>query len=51
MTHDDETDGPQVHTTPQEGHPAGDEERSDRDIGGPAPERDEENERDDDAAA
>jgi len=25
----------QVHTTPEEGHPAGDAERSDRDIGGP----------------
>jgi len=24
-----------VHTTPEEGHPAGDGERSDRDIGGP----------------
>ena len=24
-----------VHTSPEEGHPAGDEERSDRDIGGP----------------
>ncbi|MEJ7787993.1 MAG: hypothetical protein WKF96_24595 [Solirubrobacteraceae bacterium] len=49
--HDDDTehDEPQVHTTPQEGHPAGDDERSDRDIGGPAPERDQE--RDDDSAA
>ena len=27
--------GPQVHTTPQEGHPAGTGTRSDRDIGGP----------------
>jgi hypothetical protein len=28
-----------VHTTPEEGHPAGDGERTDRDIGGPtAPE-------------
>lgn len=30
-----EGDGPDVHTTPEEGHPAGDDERSDRDIGGP----------------
>ena len=29
----DET--PKVHTTPEEGHPAGDGPRSDRDIGGP----------------
>lgn len=27
--------GQRVHTTPQEGHPAGTGERSDRDIGGP----------------
>ncbi|MEX2195053.1 MAG: hypothetical protein WD844_07185 [Thermoleophilaceae bacterium] len=27
--------GPHVHTTPQEGHPAGTGTRSDRDIGGP----------------
>ena len=27
--------GPDVHTSPDEGHPAGDGERSDRDIGGP----------------
>ena len=27
--------GPKVHTTPEEGHPAGTGERSDRDIGGP----------------
>ena len=33
MTTDDET--PKVHTTPEEGHPAGDGERSDREIGGP----------------
>lgn len=26
---------PRVHTTPEEGHPAGTGERSDRDIGGP----------------
>ena len=30
-----ENEGPQVHTTPEEGHPAGTGERSDRDIGGP----------------
>jgi hypothetical protein len=30
-----EGDGPDVHTSPEEGHPAGDGERSDRDIGGP----------------
>ena len=29
---DDET---QVHTTPEEGHPAGDGARTDRDVGGP----------------
>ena len=29
-----------VHTTPEEGHPAGDGERSDRDIGGPTPSED-----------
>ena len=28
-------DGPRVHTTPEEGHPAGDGERSDREVGGP----------------
>ena len=32
MTDDEK---PQVHTTPDEGHPAGDGPRSDRDIGGP----------------
>ena len=32
--HDDET-GSTPHTTPEEGHPAGDGERSARDIGGP----------------
>ena len=26
-----------VHTTPEEGHPAGDGERSDREVGGPTP--------------
>lgn len=30
-----EGEGPQVHTSPAEGHPAGEGERSDRDIGGP----------------
>lgn len=39
----EETDN--VHTTPEEGHPAGDGERTDREIGGPtspedAPEED-----------
>lgn len=28
-------ESPKVHTTPQEGHPAGTGERTDRDIGGP----------------
>jgi hypothetical protein len=28
-------EGEKVHTTPEEGHPAGDGERSDRDVGGP----------------
>jgi len=28
-------DSPDVHTSPEEGHPAGEGERSDRDIGGP----------------
>jgi hypothetical protein len=27
--------GPRVHTSAEEGHPAGEGERSDRDIGGP----------------
>jgi hypothetical protein len=31
----DEQEGDNIHTTPEEGHPAGDGERSDRDIGGP----------------
>ena len=31
--HEDE--GPMVHTSAEEGHPAGTGERSDRDIGGP----------------
>jgi hypothetical protein len=31
-----EQSGGTPHTTPEEGHPAGDSERSDRDIGGPA---------------
>ena len=30
-----EQSGGTPHTTPEEGHPAGDGERSDRDIGGP----------------
>ncbi len=30
-----EGDGPDVHTEPGEGHPAGDGERGERDIGGP----------------
>lgn len=30
-----EGEGPDVHSKPGEGHPAGDGERSDRDIGGP----------------
>lgn len=49
MTHHDNESEHQAHTTPEEGHPAGDDERSDRDIGGPAPERDEP--REDDGAA
>lgn len=28
-------EGGNVHTSPEEGHPAGDDERTDRDIGGP----------------
>ena len=28
-------EGGNVHTSPEEGHPAGEDERSDRDIGGP----------------
>ncbi len=31
----EEQEGPDVHTSPEEGHPAGEGERSDRDIGGP----------------
>ena len=30
-----EGEGPRVHTSPEEGHPAGEGERSDREIGGP----------------
>ena len=30
-----ESEGQSPHTTPEEGHPAGDGERSDRDVGGP----------------
>ena len=36
----DEGDGPRVHTSAQEGHPAGEGPRSDRDIGGPIAEED-----------
>ncbi len=32
---DQENDESQVHTSAEEGHPAGEGERSDRDIGGP----------------
>ena len=32
---DQQDDGPQVHTSADEGHPAGEGERSDRDVGGP----------------
>ena len=32
---EEEEQGPDVHTTPEEGHPAGDGERTDREIGGP----------------
>ena len=36
MTEADERgDGPRVHTSPDEGHPAGRGERAERDIGGP----------------
>ena len=39
MTDHQEESGGNPHTTPDEGHPAGDGERSDRDVGGPtAPE-------------
>lgn len=34
MSEQEQTGGT-PHTTPEEGHPAGDGERSDRDIGGP----------------
>ena len=34
-----EDEGPTAHTSPEEGHPAGEGERTDRDVGGPtAPE-------------
>ena len=33
--HHQEKEGPQVHTGPDEGHPAGEGPRSDRDMGGP----------------
>ena len=29
------SEGENVHTSPEEGHPAGESDRSDRDIGGP----------------
>ena len=32
---EEEQQGSNPHTSPEEGHPAGDGERSDRDIGGP----------------
>jgi hypothetical protein len=35
MTDEEQQGGGSPHTTPEEGHPAGDGERSDRDIGGP----------------
>lgn len=38
---ENEQDEPKVHTTPEEGHPAGTDERSDREIGGPTPGDDE----------
>jgi hypothetical protein len=33
----EEREGGSPHTSPEEGHPAGEGERSDRDIGGPTP--------------
>jgi hypothetical protein len=36
MSEQEQSGGDTPHTTPEEGHPAGDGERSDRDIGGPA---------------
>jgi hypothetical protein len=39
MSDHDEESGGKPHTSPDEGHPAGDGERTDRDVGGPtAPE-------------
>jgi len=35
MSEQEESGGGTPHTTPEEGHPAGDGERSDRDVGGP----------------
>lgn len=35
MTDHHEESGGKPHTTPEEGHPAGDGERSTRDVGGP----------------
>lgn len=37
----EEGESPRVHTSPEEGHPAGEGERSDRDIGGPTSPEDE----------
>ena len=37
MTDETQDTGGSPHTTPEEGHPAGDGPRSDRDIGGPTP--------------
>ena len=37
MTTIEGQEGSNPHTSPEEGHPAGDGERSDRDIGGPTP--------------
>jgi len=31
----EEQESPNPHTSPEEGHPAGDGERTDRDVGGP----------------
>jgi hypothetical protein len=34
---DENRDGENVHTSPEEGHPAGDGPRTDREVGGPTP--------------
>jgi len=39
-----EGESPDVHTSAEQGHPAGDEERTDRDIGGPTSPSDEDSE-------